>query len=121
MTPLFIIIGYLGLLIGLGLVSNRFSKGTAADFFVVNRSVGSFLLLMSIFGTTMTGFALVGSTGKAFSSGIGTYGLMASWSGLIHSAVFFLVGIRLWAIGKRHGYVTQCEYFRNRFDSPAVG
>lgn len=121
MTPLFIIIGYLGLLIGLGLVSSRFSKGTAADFFVVNRSVGSFLLLMSIFGTTMTGFALVGSTGKAFSSGIGTYGLMASWSGLIHSAVFFLVGIRLWAIGKRHGYVTQCEYFRNRFDSPAVG
>jgi solute:Na+ symporter, SSS family len=41
---------------------------------VVNRSVGSFLLLMSVFGTTMTGFALVGSTGKAFTSGIGTYG-----------------------------------------------
>jgi SSS family solute:Na+ symporter len=121
LTSLFIIIGYLGLLIGLGLVSNRFSKGTAADFFVVNRSIGSFLLLMSIFGTTMTGFALVGSTGKAFTTGIGTYGMMASWSGLMHSAVFFLVGIRLWAIGKRHGYLTQCEYFRNRFDSPAVG
>jgi len=121
MTSLYIIAGYLCLLIGLGVVSNRFSKGTAADFFVVNRSVGSFLLLMSIFGTTMTGFALVGSTGKAFTTGIGTYGMMASWSGLMHSAVFFLVGIRLWAVGKRHGYLTQCEYFRNRFDSPAIG
>lgn len=121
MTALYIIIGYLALLIGLGVVSNRFSKGTAADFFIVNRSVGSFLLLMSIFGTTMTGFALVGSTGKAYSSGIGTYGLMASWSGLIHSAVFFLVGIRLWAYGKKHGYLTQCEFFRNRFESNAVG
>ena len=121
MTSLFIIIGYLALLIGLGIVSNRYSKGTAADFFIVNRSVGSFLLLMSIFGTTMTGFALVGSTGKAFTSGIGTYGLMASWSGLIHSAVFFIVGIRLWAIGKRHGYLTQCEFFRNRFESNTVG
>jgi SSS family solute:Na+ symporter len=121
MTPLFIIIGYLGLLIGLGIISNRYSKGTAADFFVINRSVGSFLLLMSVFGTTMTGFALVGSTGKAFTSGIGTYGLMASWSGLIHSAVFFLVGIRLWAIGKRHGYLTQCEFFRHRFESNAIG
>ena len=121
MTSLLIIIGYLGLLVILGLVSNRFSKGTSADFFVVNRSIGPFLLLMSIFGTTMTGFALVGSTGKSFSSGIGTYGLMASWSGLMHSAVFFLVGIRLWAIGKRHGYLTQCEYFRNRFDSPSIG
>lgn len=121
MTSLFIIIGYLGLLIGLGVISNRYSKGTAADFFIVNRSVGSFLMLMSVFGTTMTGFALVGSTGKAYTSGIGTYGLMASWSGLIHSAVFFLVGIRLWAIGKRHGYLTQCEYFRSRFESNAVG
>jgi SSS family solute:Na+ symporter len=121
MTSLYIIIAYLALLIVLGLVSNRYSKGTSADFFVVNRSIGSFLLLMSIFGTTMTGFALVGSTGKAFTSGIGTYGLMASWSGLIHSAVFFLVGIRVWAIGKRHGYLTQCEYFRNRFDCQSIG
>jgi SSS family solute:Na+ symporter len=121
MTSLYIIIAYLGLLVILGLVSNRFSKGTSADFFIVDRNIGPFLLLMSIFGTTMTGFALVGSTGKAFTSGIGTYGLMASWSGLIHSAVFFLVGIRLWAIGKRHGYLTQCEYFRNRFDSPSIG
>lgn len=121
MTSLAIIIAYLALLIVLGLVSSRYSKGTSADFFVVNRSVGSFLLLMSIFGTTMTGFALVGSTGKAFTTGIGTYGLMASWSGLIHSAVFFLVGIRVWAIGKRHGYLTQCEYFRNRFDCQSIG
>ncbi len=121
MTTFFILVGYLGLLIGLGLISNRFFKGTSADFFVVSRSVGSFLLLMSIFGTTMTGFALVGSTGKAYSSGIGVYGLMASWSGLIHSAVFFAVGIKLWAVGKRYGYVTQCEYFRDRFESQRLG
>lgn len=121
LLPLYIIIGYLALLIGLGLVSNAFFRGTAADYFVVSRSVGSFLLLMSVFGTTMTGFALVGSTGKAFTSGIGVYGLMASWSGLVHSACFFLVGIKLWAVGKRYGYVTQCQYFRERFDSAALG
>jgi len=121
MLPLFIILGYLVLLVGLGLISNTFFRGTAADYFVVSRSVGSFLLLMSVFGTTMTGFALVGSTGKAFTSGIGVYGLMASWSGLIHSAVFFLVGIKLWAVGKRYGFVTQCQYFRERFDSAAIG
>lgn len=121
MISFFILVGYLSLLLGLGVVSNRFFRGTSADFFVVSRSVGSFLLLMSIFGTTMTGFALVGSTGKAYTSGIGVYGLMASWSGLIHSAVFFAVGIRLWAVGKRYGYLTQCEYFRNRFDSDKLG
>ncbi|MHC5004700.1 MAG: sodium:solute symporter family protein [Planctomycetota bacterium] len=120
-TPLYVIAGYLALLLGLGLLSSRFYRGTSSDFFVASRSIGPFLLLMSVFGTTMTGFALVGSTAKSFEAGIGVYGLMASWSGLVHSAVFFLVGIRLWAIGKRHGYVTQVQYFRDRFQSETVG
>ena len=46
---------------------------------------------MSVFGTTMTAFALVGSTGKSFERGIGTYGLMASISGLVHAGIFFLM------------------------------
>lgn len=115
-----IIIGYLLALLLLGLVSRFFSRGTSADYFVISRTVGPVLLLLSIFGTTMTGFALVGSTGKAYSTGIAVYGLMASWSGLIHSAAFFLIGVPLWAIGKKHGLVTQCEYFRERFDSPVL-
>ena len=120
-TPLWVVAGYLALLIALGVVTKRLFRGTSSDYFVAGRSIGSFLLLMSIFGTTMTAFALVGSTGKAFDVGIGVYGLMASSSGLVHSLVFFLVGIRLWAIGKRHGYVTQIQYFRDRFQSPLLG
>ena len=101
--------------------SKKFFRGTSTDYFVASRSIGPFMLLMSVFGTTMTAFALVGSTGKAFNLGVGTYGLMASSSGLIHAACFFLIGIRLWAIGKRHGFVTQIQFFRKRFNSDALG
>ena len=121
MTPLIIIACYLALLLGLGLFSNRSFRGTSKDFFVASHSIGPFMLLMSVFGTTMTAFALVGSTGEAFKRGIGVYGLMASASGLIHAAVFFLIGIRLWAYGKRYGYVTQIQFFRARFESNALG
>ena len=69
----------------------------------------------------MTAFALVGSTGKAFERGIGVYGLMASISGLVHAAVFFLIGIRLWVYGKKYGFVTQIQFFRARFDSQRIG
>jgi len=96
-------------------------RGTSQDFFVASHSIGPFLLLMSVFGTTMTAFALVGSTGKSFERGIGTYGLMASISGLVHMAIFFLVGIRLWALGKRNGYLTQIQFFRERFESKSIG
>ncbi len=116
-----VIVAYLVLLLGLGVVSNRFFRGTAADYFLASRGIGSFLLLMSLFGTTMTAFALVGSTGQAFKDGIGVYGLMASSSGIVHSMCFFLVGIRLWSFGKRFGYTTQIQFFRDRFESDKLG
>lgn len=116
-----VIVAYLALLLALGAVSNRFFRGTAADYFLASRGIGSFLLLMSLFGTTMTAFALVGSTGQAFRDGIAVYGLMASASGIVHSACFFFVGVRLWSLGKRFGYTTQIQFFRDRFESDKLG
>ena len=121
MATIWIIIIYLGGLLAFAMASGRFFRGTSNDYFVASRSIGPFMLLMSVFGTTMTAFALVGSTGKAFERGVGTYGLMASSSGLIHAACFFLIGIKLWSIGKRYGYVTQIQFFRGRFDSNGLG
>ena len=122
MTPILVIGVYLGLLLLFSIWNSiRKNRGSSSDYFVASRSIGPFLLLMSVFGTTMTAFALVGSTGKAFDLGIGVYGLMASTSGIIHSLVFFLIGIKLWAVGKRYNFVTQIQYFRSRFDSDLLG
>ncbi len=121
MTVLIVILCYLALLLGLGLFSNRLFRGTSKDYFVASHSIGPFLLLMSVFGTTMTAFALVGSTGKAFERGIGVYGLMASISGLVHVICFFAIGIRLWSFGMKHGFVTQIQFFRSRFESNGLG
>lgn len=121
MTTVIVIVIYLGLLLGLALFSKTLFRGTSNDYFVASHSIGPFMLLMSVFGTTMTAFALVGSTGKAFERGIGTYGLMASSSGLIHTACFLLIGVKIWSIGKRHGFVTQIQFFRARFDSNSLG
>ncbi|MEQ1892355.1 MAG: sodium:solute symporter family protein [Planctomycetota bacterium] len=120
-VPLWVIGGYMAILIGLGLASMRSFRGTSKDYFTASHSVGPVLLLLSVFGTTMTAFAMVGSTAKSFEQGIGTYTLMASSSGIVHSLVFFLVGIKLWAIGKRHGHVTQIQFFRDRFESAGFG
>ena len=64
MTQLLIMAAYLGLLLVLGAVAHRFFSGTAKDYFLASHSIGPVFLLMSIFGTTMTAFALVGSTGR---------------------------------------------------------
>ena len=121
MTQLIIICGYLLLLLLLGLMASRMFTGTRSDYLLASHSIGPFLLLMSLFGTTMTAFALVGSSGEAFKEGIGVYGMLASSSGIIHSLCFFLVGVKLWSLGRRHGYTTQIQFFRDRLESNALG
>ncbi len=121
MTQLWIITGYLALLLLLGFFASRLFTGTKSDYQLASHSIGPFLLLMSIFGTTMTAFALVGSSGEAFKEGIGVYGMLASSSGIIHSLCFFVIGVKLWSLGRRHGYTTQIEYFRDRLESDKLG
>ena len=121
MIQLCVILIYLLLLLGVGYVASRLFRGTAKDYMLASHSIGPFLLLMSLFGTTMTAFALVGSTGKAYLLGAGVYGLLASASGIVHSLCFFVVGVPLWAIGRRNGYTTQIQFFRDRLESNGIG
>ncbi len=121
MIQLVIIAVYLTLLLGLGLVASLLFTGTKRDYMLASHSIGPFLLLMSLFGTTMTAFALVGSSGEAFKEGIGVYGMLASSSGIIHSLCFFVIGVKLWSFGKRYGYSTQIQYFRDRLDNDLIG
>ena len=121
MIPLFVIIGYLALLLGLGYFASRQARGTSSDYLLASHSIGPVLLLLSLFGTTMTAFALVGSTGEAFRRGVGVYGMLASSSGIIHSLCFFVLGVPLWRLGRRSGYRTQVQFFRDRLDSKRIG
>ncbi|HBE71258.1 MAG TPA: sodium:proline symporter [Planctomycetaceae bacterium] len=117
-----IVIGaYLLLLLTVGLLSNRVFSGSGKDFQLATHSIGPFMLLMSLFGTTMTSFALIGSTGAAWQTGIGVYGKMASSSGIMHSLCFFLLGVKLWRLGRKYGYTTQIEFFQDRLDSRNIG
>ncbi len=104
----------------IGLISHKLFRRTGEDFFVATRTIGPFILLMSLFGTHMTAFALLGASGEAYHTGIGVFALMASSSAIVAPAVFFFVGTRAWALGKRFGYFTQVQFFRERWGSDAL-
>ncbi len=112
---------YLVLVLAIGVLSSRLFRGTGEDYFVATRSIGPFILLMSLFGTHMTAFSLLGASGEAYHKGIGVFALMASSSALVVPAVFFFIGTRAWAVGKRFGYLTQVQFFRERWNSDGLG
>ena len=120
-TKLAILAGYLLLLVLLGVAANKLLRGTKKDYLLASHTIGPVLLLLSMFGTTMTAFAIVGSSGKAFQLGTGVYGMLASGSGIVHSLCFYLVGLRLYRYGRKYGYSTQIEFFRDRFECKPIG
>lgn len=120
-STLAIVIGYLAAVLVIGTLSHRLFRGTSEDYFVAARTLGPFILLVSLFGAHMTAFSILGASGEAYVSGIGVFALMASSSALIAPAIFLLVGTRVWALGKRHGYLSPVQYFRERWESNGLG
>jgi len=112
---------YLALVLYIGIFAFRRGTAKAEDFFLANRSLGTFVFLLSLFGSNMTSFAILGSSGLAFRSGIMVYGLMASISGIVIPLSIFFIGTRIWAIGKKFGHMTQVQIFRDRWEMGHIG
>jgi SSS family solute:Na+ symporter len=123
MIPAVVVFVYLGAVLAIGLVARRASAGRqdAEDFFLAGRSLGPAVFLLSLFGANMTAFSILGASGHAFANGIVTYGLMASSSALIIPLSLFVIGTRLWALGKRHGFMTPVQMFRDRWECGHIG
>jgi len=121
LLPALVVFAYLALVLYVGIFAFRRSTGRAEDFFVANRSLGTAVFLLSLFATNMTSFSILGSSGLSFRLGIGVFGLMASTSALILPAALFIIGTRLWAIGKKYGHMTQVQIFRDRWEMGHIG
>jgi SSS family solute:Na+ symporter len=116
-----VVLIYLAVVLGIGFAAQKVLRGTAEDYFLASRSIGPTVLLLSIFGTHMTAFTILGASGEAHRGGIAVFALMASSSAIVVPLVFYFVGTRLWWLGKRLGFITQVQFFRERYQSDAVG
>jgi SSS family solute:Na+ symporter len=122
MIPALVVIGYLAVVLCIGIFGGRSGENQDAEgYFLAGRRIGPVVFLLSLFGTNMTAFSILGASGHAFANGIVTYGLMASSSALIIPLGIFVIGTRLWALGKRHGFMTPVQMFRDRWECGHIG
>ena len=128
MIPAVIVFCYLAVVLYIGIFAFRprgaqstgVGKG-AEEYFLAGRSLGPVVFLLSLFGTNMTAFTILGSAGHAFANGIVTFGLMASASAFVIPLSLFFAGTRMWALGKRHGFMTPVQMFRDRWECGHIG
>ena len=109
---------YLIATIVIGVLANR--KGTASmeDFFLYGRQAGFIVLYLTVVATFHSAFAFLGSGGFFYSHGIGFW-MAGTWTVLV-GAITYTLGTRIWALGKKFGYITPADLLADFYESEAV-
>ena len=119
MDFILLIIAYFVGLILLGIYAHRKTNKTAQDYFLANRSFGSVILFFTLAATNFSAFTFLGFAGKAYDSGFGQYGIMAFGTAIM-AIMFYVIGRKVWKLGKEKGYMTPPELIGDRFNSMSL-
>lgn len=112
---------YVVAVVGVGLVARRRSGGSAEEYFLAGKGLGTLVLFMALFGTNCTAFVLVGIPGLAYRKGIGVFGLNAAIVALGIPLTFYLVGVPARRMARRLGALTPAELYARRFGRDTRG
>ena len=113
-----LIFAYLLFTLALGVVANRRMSGDLEDFLLYGRKAGFVVLYLTVVATYHSAFAFLGSGGFFYTHGIGFWDA-GTWTILV-GAITYVLGSRIWALGKRFGYVTPADLMADFYESDAV-
>lgn len=113
-----IIFVYLLLNIAAGVVANLRLKVDMEDFLLYGRKAGFVVLYLTVVATYHSAFAFLGSGGFFYTHGIGFWAA-GTWTVLV-GAITYVLGPRIWTLGKTFGYVTPADMLADFYESEAV-
>ncbi len=105
--------------LAMGLVASRKSLPTTEDFFVQGRTMGSVAVFFTVAATWWSAYAFLGSNALFYTEGP-LYWTAIAWN-ILFGVLYFAIGKRVWALGKKHRYITPKDFFRHQYGSTAVG
>ncbi len=109
---------YLLLTIGLGAWANRFLAVDVEDFLLYGRKAGFIVLYLTVVATYHSAFAFLGSSGFFYTHGIGFWDA-GTWT-VMAGAITYVLGPRIWFLGKKFGYLTPADLLADFYESEAV-
>jgi len=120
LQPLGIVVGYLLLALGVGLLAYRVGGHDAEDFYLASRTLGTLVLLFTTFATLLSAFTFFGGPNLAYAAGPEWILVMGVMDGILFAILWYVIGYRQWLIGRAREYVTLGEMLGDRFASPGL-
>lgn len=109
---------YLLATIVLGVAANQRLTVDMEDFLLYGRKAGFVVLYLTVVATYHSAFAFLGSGGFFYTHGIGFWAA-GTWTVLV-GAITYVLGTRIWALGKKFSYITPADMLADFYESEAV-
>lgn len=115
------IILFLTLVVGLAPAFSRRTKQAMSvnEYFLGSRGMGPVVLFFTSMATWYSSSLFLGAVAEVYVKGIGW--IFAFTSTAISGLVFYFIAPRMQALGRKHKFVTQADFFAHRFDSRVLG
>jgi len=113
---LILVVIYFAILLIIGLYARKKTSQSVEDYFVAGRTFGPIILFFTLAATNFSAFTFLGFAGKSYQSGFGQYGIMAFGTGFM-AITFYIIGRKVWVLGKKKGYVTPGELVGSELNS----
>lgn len=118
-AALFIIGLFMLIPLAMGAVAGKKSIPTTEDFFLQGRGMGSIAVFFTVAATWWSAFAFMGSNAFFYLKGP-LYWTAIAWN-ILFGILYFVVGKRVWYLGKVNNYITPKDFFKHQYGSEALG
>ncbi len=114
-TALWSFIGYLVLIIGIGIYAARFSSRGITHFFIGGRKMGMLVVAMSAVVSGRSAWLLLGVTGMSFEIGFSALWAVLGYT-LVEFFFFFFYATRIRRFSESRDCITVPDFFAERFN-----
>ncbi|WP_321368943.1 sodium:solute symporter family protein [uncultured Desulfuromusa sp.] len=121
MAWLIIVIGsYMLIVMGIGFMGYRKSAGTAEDYYMGGRALGTLVLTGTSIATYASLWTFLGAVGGNYRMGITFISMMMMWN-LLWPLLVWFIGTKVWLLGKKFKYITYSELINDYYDTKGLG
>ena len=114
-----ILIGYIAIVFLGSLRGASESAKTPEGYFLANRGLGTLALFFTILATNFSAFYFLGFAGAGYRIGYAHYVMMSLGTGFACIS-FYIIGTKVWALGKANHFITPAELIYQQTGSKAL-
>jgi solute:Na+ symporter, SSS family len=110
---------YFLIILSIGFIARTRWKSTPESYFLADRKLGTLVLLGTMVATNFSAFTVFGTSGAGYRDGYAFFPIMGFGTGFM-ALTFWILGRKIWQIGRKHGLVTPPELVGELYGSPLL-